>query len=202
MSAHPSRQENNEFIFTDFPTFRPNMSPEEILRAGSFGGTYFRDIVSSITGQEYTNTWKELPLEWLNGINIDEYVSSEKYRKNVNKYRVKCGSTLVEWENSGWINEIDPYGWFQWYCRFFQGRRCEDDDRQIKRFNRCASSSGRWRLALCKKISDKIINNADFREALNDFTISPGIRQTLQHWAYCLTYEDLKSYMAARKLLK
>tara|TARA_Y100000385_G_C12873291_1_gene542516 strand:- start:35 stop:643 length:609 start_codon:yes stop_codon:yes gene_type:complete len=202
MSIQPSRLENKDFSFVDFPTFRPNISPEEILRGGSFGGTYFRNITSKVTNQDYTDTWKELPPEWITDLEINKYVSSDKYRKNVNKYRVKCGSSLDEWESSGWINEMDPYGWFQWYCRFFQGRRCEDDVRQIKRFNRCASSTGRWRLTLCKKISDKIVNGTDFTEALNDFNISPGIRQTLQHWAYSLTHEDLESYMVVRNLIK
>ena len=201
MSVRPSRLENNEFSFPDFPTFRPNISPEEILRNGSFGGTYFRNIRSRVTEQDYVDTWKELPTDWIANLDVSEYVSSDVYRKNVNKYKVKCGSSLDEWESSGWINKVDPYGWFQWYCRFFQGRRCEDDTRQIKRFNKCASSTGRWRLALCKKISDRIVNGADLQDALTDFSISPGIRQTLQHWAYILTPEDLESYMKIRKLI-
>tara|TARA_B100001093_G_C26823935_1_gene1013189 strand:- start:379 stop:984 length:606 start_codon:yes stop_codon:yes gene_type:complete len=201
MSVQPSRLENNEFSFPDFPIFRPNISPEEILRNGSFGGTYFRNIRSRVTEQDYVDTWKELPADWIANLDVSEYVSSDVYRKNVNKYKVKCGSSLDEWESSGWINQADPYGWFQWYCRFFQGRRCEDDIRQIKRFNKCASSTGRWRLALCKKISDRIVNGADLQDALTDFSISPGIRQTLQHWAYILTPEDLEAYMKTRRLI-
>ena len=47
-------------------------------------------------------------------------MASPTYNKDVNKYKVKCGASLETWEKSGWIREQDPYGWFQWYCRFYQ----------------------------------------------------------------------------------
>jgi hypothetical protein len=106
----------------------------KVIRAGSFGGTYFRPIHSSVTGRSYTDeAWKELPQEWLKGLNIKKVVASPTYDINVNKYHEKCGQDLEAWESSGWITEVDPYGWFQWYCRFYQGRRCSDDARQIGR---------------------------------------------------------------------
>ena len=109
-----------------------------------------------MNGKEYRDTWKELPCEWIKGLNIDTQVSSQKYIKKNNKYNVKCGSTLLDWNKSGWIEEIDPYGWFMWYCRFYLGRRSYDDNRQIKRYNNFSGTRGRWRNNLCKKITDKI----------------------------------------------
>ena len=85
--------------------FGTNKTPIELIREGSFGGTYFRDIYSSINDKYYNNTWKEF-----NSLkNIDpKYYSSDYYDKNINKYGVKCGTPLRFWENKGWINPIDP----------------------------------------------------------------------------------------------
>ena len=77
----------------------------------------------------------------------------------------------------------DPYGWFQWYCRFYQGRRTEDDERQIGRWKRCAGETGRWKNNLISKI-------AKAGCAWDNYGVSPVVRQTLQHWAYQLNQED------------
>ena len=61
--------------------------------------------------------WKELPEDWLQGLNIKRQVASSIYDENVNKYGKKCGGSLEMWEESGWIVRQDTYGWFQWYCR-------------------------------------------------------------------------------------
>ena len=173
--------------FDDYPEFKPNLTPKQVLRMGSFGGTYFRDIHSSITGKNYKGKTviKNLPDDWFKGMDIDKKITSSKYDKNVNKYKVKCGSKLEAWEKSGWIVEQDPYGWFQWYCRFYMGRRTDDDERQVKRWLAFAGPKGRFKKNLINKIKD---NNAD----IDDYTISPVIRQSLQHWGYKITSNDLK----------
>ncbi|CAM9394436.1 unnamed protein product, partial [Ectocarpus fasciculatus] len=188
----PTRNKNGQLVFADYPHFVPNMTPEEVIRAGSFGGTYFRPIYSSVTKQQYEDeAWKELPEEWLRGLNIKRMVSSATYNVEVNKYGEKCGQGLDEWESSGWITSIDPYGWFQWYCRFYLGRRCSDDERQISRGLGVMGPKGRWKNNLINKmklhVHDKGVDGA-----LNDFTISPKIRQLLQHWGYSVTRHDLK----------
>merc|ERR1711982_148373 len=85
---------------------------------------------------------------------------------------------------SGWISSMDPYGWFQWYCRFFLGRRTTDDERQIKRWLAGQGPKGRWRVRLCKDIIRR-------RAKLDDVKVSPVLRQVLQHWGYRLTGADL-----------
>uniref|UniRef100_A0A672QDS3 Zgc:113208 n=1 Tax=Sinocyclocheilus grahami TaxID=75366 RepID=A0A672QDS3_SINGR len=136
------RYEKGQLVFKDYLEFTPNMTPKEVLQAGSFGGTYFRPIYSK---QHYKDVWQELLNDWLDGINISKQVASSTYRENVNTYKVKCGGSQEMWESSGWIVPQDPYGWFQWYFRFYQGRRTEDDARQISRWAKCAGVKGRCR---------------------------------------------------------
>uniref|UniRef100_A0A6C0C526 DUF5872 domain-containing protein n=1 Tax=viral metagenome TaxID=1070528 RepID=A0A6C0C526_9ZZZZ len=173
--------------FKDFPDFKPNLTPQQVLNMGSFGGTYFRPIYSSVTKKKYTSNEaiKEYPKSWFKGINIEKMVISPNYDKKVNKYKVKCGSSLIDWEKSGWMNKQDPYGWFQWYCRFYRGRRTDDDERQVKRWLALAGPNGRFKKRLVNMIKDK-------GTTLNDESVSPVIRQTLQHWGYKLTQNDLK----------
>ena len=139
--------------------FKPNISPEV-----AFGGTYFRGIYSGVNDRFYKDSWKEFTdLE-----SIDKkYYGSDFYDVSVNKYGVKCGTSLRFWENKGWTNKQDPYGWFQWYFRYLLGRRSEDDQRQIKRWKGIVS---RFKGILIKMIK----NDKD----------SPKIRQILLHWGY------------------
>ena len=148
--------------------FNPNKTPIEIIKEGAFGGTYFSDIYSSINGKWYRNSWKEL--DFLERIHPILYLSNY-YDTSVNIYKVKCGKSLRFWENKGWIRQQDPYGWFQWYCRYYLGRRSEDDKRQITRWN---NTVNRFKGILVKMIKSK---NAKY----NDYSISPKIRQILLH---------------------
>ena len=96
------------------------------------------------------------------------------YDVSLNKYGVKSGTSLRIWENKGWINKIDPYGWFQWYFRYYLGRRSKDDKRQIKRWKRIVNRFKGQLIEMIEKAGRKF----------NDYSISPKIRQILLHWGY------------------
>ena len=134
------------------------------------------------------NSEKEKYENWFSAI-PDNYLIQkfENYDKKVNNYKVKCGSTLEQWEEKNWIKEQDPYGWVEWYCNFSLGRRSEDDERQIKRWLAFCGPKGRFRRQLINRIYRK---KGDF----DDFGISPVVRQSLQHWGFMLTKEDFESY--------
>jgi hypothetical protein len=168
--------------------FKPNRSPKKVFKGGAFGGTYFRPIYSSVTGKSYKsgNVIREFK-DWFEGMDIEKMITSEKYDKKVNKYEVKCGSSLESWEESGWIVEQDPYGWFQWYCRYYKGRRTSDDERQIKRWLALAGPNGRFRRRLMNEIIKK-------KKKYDDHSVSPVIRQVLLHWGYELTQKDFDEY--------
>ena len=173
--------------------FQPNISPQEIFEMGSFGGTYWRPIKSRITNKNYKNEhmkfkdfWKNIP---------EEHLISEKCNPKINKYKVKAGTSLEFWEDKNWISDHDPYGWVQWYCNFYNGRRIpEEDKRQIDRWKKFSGKKGRFRLWL---ITDITKNNTDF----DDEDISPKKRQGLQHWGYILTKKDF-DYEVNRRLKK
>ena len=116
--------------------FRANISPADVIKKVAFGDTYFRDIFSCVNDKFYKSGWKEFKeLE-----SIDKkYHCSDFYDVNLNCYGVEVGTSLRFWEKKRWINEVDPYGWFQWYFRYWKGRRSEDDQRQIVRWKRIVS---------------------------------------------------------------
>lgn len=170
--------------------FHPNRTPEEVLRAGSFGGTYFRPITSAVTNVKYTSSSvlkDTVQPEWISGLDKPTMLTSSNYQKNVNKFGVKCGGSLGMWESSGWISDSDPYGWFQWYCRFYSGRRCSDDARQISRWLKSAGLKGRFRSQLCNKVLAAGTTAGDRK-------ISPVIRQTLLHWGLEVTEDVLEKH--------
>ena len=186
----PRKNRYGELVFDDFAVFRPNLTPKEVIQAGSFGGTYYRPILSGITGKYYKDEWKEFPEDWFEKLDIEQYVTSIIIRSSINKYKIKMGGNLDIWESSGWITNIDPYGWFQWYCRFYLGRRTSDDNRQVNRWLNACGPNGRFRITLIKSI---------FREKTNydNYKIKPIIRQSLLHWGYELTK---KNYVQACNL--
>jgi len=178
------RNKNKEFVFKDYPEFRPNLSPREIFKLGSFGGTYWRPIYSSITNKNYKNKHEKYE-NWWKGIPEDHLIRDwEDYDKNINKYKVKVGTTLEYWEEKQWITKFHPYGWVQWYCDFFMGERSPDDKRQIHRWIKTAGPKSRFRRRLINMIHEK-------KTTYDDYNISPKIRQTLQHWGYELREQDL-----------
>mgnify|MGYP006080783805 CR=1 FL=1 len=190
-----SRNSKKELIFKDYPEFIPNLTPREIFELGSFGGTYWRPITSRVNGvrklQEVHTKQYDFLYDIPDKLMITPY---DKYNKKINKYQVKCGSTLKDWEDKGWINKKHPYGWVHWYCDFYKGKRSkEEDKRQIGRWSRTAGPKSRFRRRLMNMILDK-------KTKYNDFTISPKIRQTLQHWGYQLTSKDLKEYKVIRDI--
>lgn len=176
--------------FADHPEFVPNLTPAQIFAFGVFGGTYWRTRDSPVTGKRHENEWDEIPsLKALaNSYSTAIYMlAAKEFDVTRNKYGVPAGSSLEEWEAAGWVDKQDPYGWLQWYCRFYEGRRSPDDERQIKRWLGFAGPKGRFRNQLINQI----------REALTvytDLSISKTIRQSLLQWGYELTEEDFKAY--------
>ena len=115
--------------------FGGNKMPIEKIREGAFGGTYFRDIYSSVNEKWYKKSWKEF-----NHLkNIDPKFYCSDYYVSINKYDIKCGTLLRFWENEEWINEMDPYGLIQLYFRYWLGGKSKDDERQINRWKRIVS---------------------------------------------------------------
>ena len=161
--------ENNTFTlspmsikFPDAKTFKPNLTPEQVIRAGSFGGIYFDEEFPGI----------EICLlkhDWFKGLDKSQYArKSRDYDPKVNFYRVRAGQSQIDWENAGWINKQDPRGWFQWYCRYYMGRRTDDDARQIRR----------WK-AIRRHVA-QVKRNCE----CGDPHCRPRQRQALLHWAY------------------
>lgn len=99
--------------------FRPELTPEEMLRLGVFGGKYMTDCRD------------EFPDSWF----VQAKLSPERHDPTLNFFGVDASLSLAEWRRRGWIHPDDPRGWFQWYCRYYMGRRMPDEDaRQIRRW--------------------------------------------------------------------
>ena len=101
-----------------YKIFKPELSPKKMLKLGIFGGSYFGLKI------------KEYPKDWFQKVKI-----SKNFDVSLNKFKVKSGLSREEWLKKGWIYKEDPLGWFQWYCRFYNGRRIPHiDEIQIKRW--------------------------------------------------------------------
>ncbi|VUC32107.1 unnamed protein product [Clonostachys rosea] len=190
-AEEPTRDDAGTFHFESHPDFRPNKSPEEIIREGSFGGSYWRPLFSKRLRITVRDDWRELPASWTAGLDVDTYLTSTAYSPEVNKYGVACGQSIEEWEAAGWIaHEYDVRGWFQWYCRFWMGRRCADDERQISRWKKCVGETGRWRRTLLKKYVALGIRSV-FADDEDD-----DVGDTCHHWAYEVRQEALERFWA------
>tara|TARA_B100001123_G_scaffold212287_1_gene239747 strand:- start:382 stop:843 length:462 start_codon:yes stop_codon:yes gene_type:complete len=101
-----------------YKLFKPQLSPKQMLELGVFGGFYFGKKIN------------EYPKSWFKNAKLSNTFDVKK-----NRFRVKAGLSRKEWLNKGWIFREDPLGWFQWYCRFTNGRRIPHiDEIQIKRW--------------------------------------------------------------------
>jgi hypothetical protein len=151
-------QQNYAYLVTEphgrnfHPDFTPELTPKEMLELGVFGGKYMTDC-----REEFPRAWFE-----------NAKLCHERHDPTLNYFGVNASKSLGYWKKKGWIYEEDPRGWFQWYCRYYIGRRCPDDQRQIKR----------WR-AIQRHIA-QITQNCPKR-ALD---CRPRQRQAVLHWAY------------------
>jgi hypothetical protein len=135
------------------PEFAPELTPKEMLTLGVFGGKYMTDCRD------------EFPASWFARAKL----SPERADASLNYFGVTASQPLSEWRKKGWIHPDDPRGWFQWYCRYYMGRRMpEEDARQI----------GRWK-AIRRHVA-QIRRNCE----PGDPHCRPRQRQALLHWAY------------------
>ena len=132
--------------------FLPELTPEEMLALGVFGGKYMTDCR------------EEFPDAWF----AHARLSPARRDPSLNFFGVDASTPLAYWRERGWIHPDDPRGWFQWYCRYYLGRRMEDDARQIKR----------WR-AMTRHVAQ--LKKHCMPE---DLSCRPRQRQALLHWAY------------------
>ncbi|MGE0252443.1 MAG: hypothetical protein AB7G80_06790 [Dongiaceae bacterium] len=158
IKVHDRMQRGYEYVLSQrpgknfAPNFKPHFSPEEMLKLGVFEGKYCNDCQ------------KEFPADWFRGAKISKTADPK-----LNYFGVKSRQPLSVWRKKGWIIEPDPRGWFQWYCRYWLGRRLpEVDEIQIKRWRAFARHAGQIR-ANCEK---------------GCLTCRPRQRQALLQWAY------------------
>jgi hypothetical protein len=135
------------------PDFQPELGPREMLELGVFCGKYM------------TDTRGEFPADWFANAKLADGPPD----CSLNYFGVRAGTSLATWRAKGWIHPDDPRGWFQWYCRYFLGRRMEREDaRQI----------GRWRAF--RRHAGQVTRNCE----PGDPTCRPRQRQALLQWAY------------------
>jgi len=136
--------------------FKPELTPKQMLELGIFGGVYMRDCT------------REFPKNWFIKAKFAPN-ENKKHNPKLNYFGVNASQPLSVWKNKGWIYKNDPRGWFQWYCRYYMGRRIPNEDaRQIKRWKAMRRHISQIRLH-CRK---------------QDEFCRPRQRQALLHWAY------------------
>lgn len=135
------------------PDFKPDLTPKEMLELGVFGGFYHGYME------------KEFPKSWFVGAHL---APDNKKHGEFNFFKTRASQPLSVWQKKGWIRPQDPHGWFEWYCRYYLGRRSDDDERQIKRWNAMRRHVGQIK-AHCRA---------------GDIFCRPRQRQALLHWAY------------------
>ncbi|KAK4688281.1 hypothetical protein P7C73_g1852, partial [Tremellales sp. Uapishka_1] len=187
--ARPKRDAGGTLVFEGRwkGVFTPNLTPEEMFAGGAFSGAFFCDTYSKVLSSPLSAATDiaELPFT-VPTEKLDHPSPSEQN----NRFGVRAGQSLQEWEKAGWIWNEDPRGWAQWYVRFWDGRRCEDDERQVRRWMKVAGPSGRFKRALMKKI--QIAGGA---EALAEEEVGAVLRQCLWQWAYELTPSEWTNAM-------
>jgi hypothetical protein len=135
------------------PEFKPQLTPAEMLKLGIFGGKYMTDCR------------KEFPESWF----AQAKLATDKRDPSLNFFKVDASNPLSVWRAKGWLHEDDPRGWFQWYCRYYMGRRMPDEDRR---------QIGRW------KAIRRHIRQVEINCERGDIFCRPRQRQALLHWAY------------------
>jgi len=134
------------------PEFRPQLTPKEMLALGVFGGKYMTDCRD------------EFPASWF----VHAKLCAERHDPGLNYFGVNASQSLAVWRRNGWIHPQDPRGWFQWYCRYYLGRRTADDRRQIRRWRAIA-----FHVAVIRAHCER-----------GDLECRRRQRQAVLHWAY------------------
>lgn len=134
------------------PEFRPDLSPKEMLALGVFGGKYMTDCAD------------EFPADWFRHAKL----ATGRRDPRLNYFGVEASQPLAVWRAKGWLHADDPRGWFQWYCRYYLGRRGADDERQVRR----------WK-AIRRHVAQVARNCRP-----GDLTCRRRQRQALLQWAY------------------
>jgi len=157
--ANDKMQKNYVYYLTEpmgknfDPSFKPQLTPKQMLELGVFGGKYMTDCRD------------EFPKDWYENAKLSPHKSEPK----LNYFGVSASQPLEVWQKNGWIYPEDPRGWFQWYCRYYMGRRIfSEDERQIKR----------W-LAIKRHVTQVQKNCRP-----KDLDCRKRQRQALLHWAY------------------
>src|SRR5512134_3344628 len=134
------------------PGFTPQLTPRQMLRLGVFGGKYMTDCRG------------EFAAGWFAGAKL----CAKRHDPRLNYFGVNASQSLAVWRRKGWIHRQDPRGWFQWYCRYYMGRRTADDRRQIRRWRAIARH-----VAAIRKHCEPGDRDCRRRQ-----------RQAVLHWAY------------------